>query len=123
MDPESVQPFDRNSEVVPSALCARLKLQGRWWRVYVEEEFKELLDRLPEAERSAPRTWKTNLRDLSASVRPLFEEVAERIHSTHPGKDLEALMEQLFRRVPGVQSVERLQGGADHGADLLLDNC
>lgn len=121
VDPESVQRFDRNSEVVPSALSARLKLRGRWWQVYAETEFGELLRRLPEAERSGPRTWRTNLRDFSARVRPLFGQISERIHDTHPGKDLEGLMEQLFLSVPGVRSVERLQGGADHGADLLVD--
>ena len=40
VDPDSVQSFDRNSEVVPAALSARLKLPGRWWQVYAEAEFK-----------------------------------------------------------------------------------
>ena len=121
VDRESVHPFDRNSEVVPAALSARLKLPGRWWQLYAKAEFEELLSRLPEAEASAARTWRTNLRELSARVRPLFREIAKQIHSTHPRKDLEALMEQLFQRVPGVRNVERLQGGADRGADLLVD--
>ena len=122
VDPDSVESFDRNSELVPPALSARLKLRGGWWQVYAEAEFEELLDRLPQDERLAPRTWRHNLRDFSARSRPLFAQIAELIHETHPGEDLEGLMEQLFLRVRGVRSVERLQGRADHGADLLL-NC
>ena len=121
VDGASVQSFGRNSEVVPALLSARLKLRGRWWQVYAEEEFEELLSRLPEADGAVARSWRTNLRELSTKVRPLFLKIAEQIQSTHPRKDLEGLMEQLFRRVPGVRNVERLQGGADYGADLLVD--
>ena len=38
-----------------------------------------------------------------------------------PGKDLEILIEKLLLRVPSVTSVQRLEGSADHGADLLVD--
>ena len=121
VDAASVRSFGRNSAVVPAKLSARLKLQGRWWRISVEEEFQELLRRLPEADGSAPRSWRDNLRELSTQVQPLFGQIAEQIQSTHPNKDLEELMKQLFRRVPGVRSVERLQGRADYGADLLVE--
>lgn len=117
----TVQSFDRNSEVVPAKLSARLKLRGRWWRVNTEEEFQELLIRLAEGDGSAPRSWRTNLRELSTKIRPLFGQISEQIHNTHPRKDLEELIEQVFQRVPGVRKVERLQGGADRGADLLVD--
>ena len=121
VDRDSVHSFDRNSTIVPAALSARLKLRGRWWRVYAETEFEQLLNRLQEDQPSAQRTLRDNLRELSDLVRPSLAQVAEHIHRTHPNKDLESLMEQLFRRVPGVRHVERLQGKADKGADLLVD--
>ena len=116
-----MQSFDRNSDAVPAALSARLKLQGRWWQVYVEREFKELLQRLADGGGETPRSSATSRRELSSRVRPLFAKIAEEMQLTHPGKDLEALVEEVFRRVPGVRGVERLQGRADHGADLLVD--
>ena len=121
VDEESVQSFYRNLDFVPAMLKTRLKLQGRWWQVYAEKEFEELLSRLPEADMAAPSTWRTNLRELSTKVRPLLLKFAEQIHHTHQRKDLEVLMEKVFLRLPGVGSVERLQGRADHGADLLVN--
>ena len=121
IDPDSVKTFDRNSEIVPAALSRRLKLQGRWWRVYAETEFAELLDALNEGAPTAPRTAETNLRALAKTIRPALTEIASNIQHTHPAKDLEALMELVFRNVPGVAAVRRQQGRADRGADLLVD--
>ena len=123
VDRASVQSFDRNSAAVPAALSARLKLRGRSWPVYAEREFNKLLDRLPEDEGAIPRTWEHNMRDFSDQVRPLFGNIADLMNRTHPGKDLESLMKQLFERVPGVgvNGVTPKQGGADHGADLIVD--
>ena len=121
VDRTSVRSFDRNSEIVPRALSARLKLQGAWWRVYAEEEFEQLLARLPEADRAVTASWATNVRDLSHALEPLLREMAAKIQRTHPAKELEALIGQIFQRVPGVKNVERPQGRADHGADLLVE--
>jgi len=43
VDPKSVREFDRNYTIVYPYLSARLKLQGRFWRIEAEEEFKALL--------------------------------------------------------------------------------
>ena len=43
VDPKSVRDFDRNDVIVRPALNTRLKLPGRYWRIYAEEEFKALL--------------------------------------------------------------------------------
>ena len=40
VDPTTVRTFGRNDATVPANLSARLKLRGRWWRVYVREEFR-----------------------------------------------------------------------------------
>ena len=121
VDCKSVRTFDRNSDIVPAALSRRLKLQGRWWRVYVEAEFEALLASLRNGSPSATRTKETNVRELASRMHPLLEEMAGHIQHTHPAKDLEAFVEMVFRRVPGVRGVWRQQGKADRGADLLVE--
>ena len=74
VDPTSVRRFDRNGDIVPAALCARLKLQGRWWTIYVESEFDSLLESLRKGAVSAPRSLETSRRELSPRVRPLVFE-------------------------------------------------
>lgn len=76
VDCKSVRTFDRNSDIVPAALSRRLKLQGRWWRVYVEAEFEALLQSLRNGISAATRTKETNVRELAGRMHPLLEEVA-----------------------------------------------
>ncbi len=121
VDPISVRTFDRNGDIVPAALCARLKLQGRWWTIYVEPEFDELLESLRKGVVSAPRSSETSRRELSPRVRPLFLKIANEIHHTHPGKDLERFFADVFNNVPGVVKVNPKEGRADRGADLLVE--
>ena len=121
VDPQSVRTFDRNADIVAAALSLRLKLQGRWWRIYTQAEFGRLLESLRDGTVPGYRTAETNVEELTTQLRPLFTEIAGKIQHTHPGKDLEALMERVFRSVPGVQDVRRQQGRADHGADLLVE--
>ena len=121
VDPESVRTFDRNGDIVPSALCARLKLQRRWWTIYVEPEFHRLLESLHKGIKSAPRSSETNLRELLQGIQPLFSTITKEIQRTHPGKSLEPFVKKVFERLPGVKSVEPQKGRADHGADLLVE--
>lgn len=121
VDPESVKTFDRNADIVPAALSRRLKLQGRWWRVYTKAEFDALLDALRRGAVAEPRNAETNVKELSKRIQPTLTEIAGHIQHTHPGKDLEALMERVFRNLSHVRDVRRLEGRADHGADLLVE--
>ena len=121
VSPKSVRTFDRNDDIVVAALSRRLKLQGRWWRVYAQEEFDRLLESLREGVVAEPRTAETNVDELRKQLQPILSEISGKIQHTHPGKDLEALMEQVFRNVPGVREVRRQQGRADHGADLVVE--
>ena len=43
VDPRSIRDFDRNSGIVHPALSTRLKLQGKHWRIYAENDFESLL--------------------------------------------------------------------------------
>jgi len=120
VDGNSVAVFDRNDEIVHPALSARLKLQGRYWRIYLEQEFRDLLASLENGSKPSPRTQAVNRAFLAKELQPLLVQVTQRIHHTHPNTDLEKLLAEVFRNVPGVKEV-KLQGGAgDRGADLII---
>jgi len=120
VDRDSVYTFDRNDAIVHPALSSRLKLQGRWWRIYLKEEFETLLDSLRKGVPTSPRTPEDNLRFLSKEIQPFLVSITDRIQHIHPNYDLEQLTAEVFKNVPGVKDV-RWQGGAgDHGADIIV---
>lgn len=121
VDPDSVYSFGRNDAMVAPVLSARLKLMGRYWRIYVEEEFGGLVEALRQGVAPTPRTPGDNLRYLKDGIKPVLSTVAEQIQHTHPNTDLESLAERVFRRVPGVRSVIRQGGAGDRGADLIVE--
>ena len=118
---DTVIEFDRNDSIVRPELSTRLKLPGRRWTIYGEEAFQKLLESLRKGTEPTPRTPETNLQYLAEDIRPLLSEIAQKIQSTHPNFDLEALVEKIFKGVPGVSNVERKRGRADQGADLLVE--
>ena len=119
--PDTVIVFGRNDKVVHPALSARLKLRGRWWTIYAEEEFNLLLDKLQVGAEPAQRTPEDNLRHLSEEIWNPLSNIATKIHHTHPNKELESLVSMVFERVPGVRHVLPRRGRADRGADLLVE--
>ncbi len=120
VDPRTVHVFNRNDASVHPALRARLKLQGRWWRIYLKDEFSELLEALEKGVTSTVSKPEANLRFLSNEIQPFLLNITQRIHHTHPNCDLEYLFAEVFKKIPGVIDV-RWQGGAgDHGADILV---
>ena len=121
VDPDSVCSFDRNDDMVPPALCTRLKLRGAWWHIYTEAEFYELLESLNQGTEPGPKTSKTNRRHLSKCIKKHLLEIAGCINRTHPNTDLEGLLEETFKNVPGVQAVKRHRGLDDRGADLEVE--
>ena len=44
-------------------------------------------------------------------MQPLLTAITEKIHHTHPNYDLEPLVAQTFRNVPGVKEVQNGVGG------------
>jgi hypothetical protein len=120
VDPQSVFIFDRNDAVVHPALSARLKLQGRYWRIYLKEEFEALSKALKSGKSGKPRTIKTNIAFLVREIQPLLSNITEKIHHTHPNYDLEALLAETLKSVPGVKEVKWQGGAGDHGADVLV---
>jgi Restriction endonuclease len=121
IDTETILTFDRNHALVRPALSARLKLQGRYWRIHAKKEFLELLS-LPlySMVETAKRNISDNKKFLRFDIKPLLLEITKTIQETNPNTDLERLIAEAFERVPNVKEV-KLQGGAgDHGADILL---
>lgn len=118
---KSIHEFNRNDAMVPPLLNARLKLQSRWWKIYTEEEFDELLTALVARTTPTQRTPDTNLRYLSEKIEPNLLEITKKIHESHPNKALENFVAKVFQKVPGVKDVRPKRGRADHGADLLVD--
>ena len=113
VDPDSVRSFHRNDPMVARPLRARLKLRGRCYRIHAEEEFATLAAALRRGVKPAPAVLTDNQRDLAAA--------AEKIRHMHPPTDLEHLVEQVFRRLPGIRSVTRQGGTEGLGTDLVVE--
>ena len=120
VDPRTVYVFDRNDASVHPALRSRLKLQGRWWRIYLKDEFAELLQVLKKGVTPSKRTPGANLRFLSNAIQPFLLNITQSIHHTHPNYDLECLLTEVFKKIPGVIDVKWQGGAGDHGADILV---
>ena len=106
VDKASVCTFDRNDQIVHPALRARLKLQGRFWRIYLKEEFEQLVLSCQCGAQGSPRTASTGLAFLSRGIQPQLAKITEMIHHTHPNYDLENLMAEIFRKIPGIKAVK-----------------
>lgn len=120
VDPSTVYVFDRNDASVHPALRSRLKLQGRWWRIYLKDEFAELLEVLKKGVTPSQRTPEASLRFLSNEIQPFLLNITQRIHHTHPNYDLECLLAEVFKKIPGVIDAKWQGGAGDHGADILV---
>ena len=121
VDKDSVRTFERNDGRVHPNLCTRLKLQGRRWRIYAEPEFADLLRSLDDGTKPVDRSLETSLRFLWQEIEPHFSKISQAIHNTFPNFDLEDLLCEVFRNVPGVKRVDRMRGRADRGADLVVE--
>ena len=123
VDPESVFDFDRNDiTIVHPSLSAKLKLQGRFWRIYdLHEEFEALVNELKKGGRGGePSKPKTSIDYLKKEIQPDLESITAKIQRTHPRSNLESLLAEIFRNIPGVKEVKKQGGAGDHGADLRV---
>jgi hypothetical protein len=127
VDPESVRTFERNdSSRVQNLLSSRLKLQNRYWRIYCQEEFQYLLDRIdkPESpENQAGDETDPGIEYFMNSINGELSGITEKIHKHHPNFALEKLMCRVFRNTGKYDSVEHMQGRNDLGADIVLTCC
>ena len=118
VDPQSIRDFDRNDAIVHPQLSRKLKLRGRWWRIYdLYEEFESLIELLEKGEEGTPGTPETNIDWLKKDI---LSDITKKIQHTHPGSQLESLIAKVFRNVPGVKEVKEQGGTGEHGADLQI---
>ncbi len=120
VDPKSVRHFDRNDAIVHPALSRRLKLQGKYWRIYLQKEFESLVDSLKKGKHGHFQTKETSLNRFRDEILPDLESITNKIHHVYPGSSLEKLIAEIFRSVPSVKEVEELGGPVEKGADLKV---
>lgn len=121
VDPQSICVFDRNDAIVHPQLSRKLKLQGRWWRIYdLHEEFELLIESLKKGEDGQPRTMETSLHWFKKDIQPDLESITKKIQRAYPGSDLEKPIAEVFRNVPGVKEVKEQGGAGERGADLRV---
>jgi hypothetical protein len=104
----------KTDAIVAPVLRARLDLQGRFYRVYADEEITDLLKRIPEAG--------VELASVSASMDKMLEEAAKSMEAKwsrlFPQKDLSKMLEQLL--MDRGDTVEYKEGSGEKGADLIV---
>ena len=121
VDPQSIRDFDRNDAIVHPQLSRKLKLRGRWWRIYdLHEEFELLIESLEKGEDGQPRTMETSLHWLKKDIQSDLKCITKKIQHAYPGSDLEKPIAEVFRNVPGVKEVKEQGGAGEHGADLQV---
>ena len=119
---KTLRVFDRNDKGVDASLSRRLKLQGKYWRIYLKKEFEELLLKIDTGSLTGePSTAAHRLQTLLDDINPFFKTICEKIQHHHPEKKLEELVQLVFNNIPEVKNVERKSGSADLGADLVIE--
>ena len=124
IDPNTVIKFDRNNERVLPIISSRLKLQGRYWRIYQIDDFQKTIENLRTESLNKSEDESVGLFYLKQELLPILEPIKQAIQKTHPGSKLENLIAEIFRKIPGVLDVQetgKYKGwGTDHGADLVV---
>lgn len=120
IDTDSIYTFNRNCKKVHPYLSSRLKLRGRHWQIYAEKEFDVLIDCLKNNKDLVEN--KNSIDFLQAELFQKWQDIANIIQATHPGKKLEELVVEIFKKIPGVSSVKNNSSSwrSDNGADVIV---
>ncbi|MDR0307116.1 MAG: restriction endonuclease [Chitinispirillales bacterium] len=122
LDPNTIVEFDRDNHNVTPLINRKLKLRGKYWRIYDTEQFSISLENLKNNTVNTQSNIEYGLYYLKADIKPDLENIAKSIQKNHPGKRLEYLLGKVFDKVPNVRSV-KVNGsgfGTDYGADLII---
>jgi hypothetical protein len=122
IDTESVIEFDRNDPNVHPIVSKKLKLRGRFWRIYCEDEFFESIKNLKEGNIELHGESR-GIFFLKKELSTPLKKITELIHKNHDGKNLERFIAEVFRKVPFVENVidNGFGWGTDYGADLIVE--
>ena len=122
LDLESVIRFDRNDANVHPLVSRKLKLRGKYWRVYAQNEFFESIERIKNGESPPLENSTIELHYLKKEINPHYSDITKIIQRTHPEKKLEYFLADIFKNIPNVTE-SRVNGsgrGTDHGADIIV---
>lgn len=122
LDIDSIIEFERNNHNVHPLVSRKLKLRGKYWRIYAEKEFFETIENLKTGSVSLGKNSSVGLYYLKNEIEPFYQKVTEIIHNTHPEKKLEYFLAEIFQRIPNVTEV-KVNGsgwGTDYGADIIV---
>lgn len=121
IDKSTVYTFDRNSNIVDPYLAVRLKLQGKHWKIYgCHEYFKNLLHELENKNYGEQRKISDNITKFNENINKPLTSIADILYRSFPNKNLEELLQMVFKNIPNVISVDNMQGGVDKGVDLIV---
>jgi len=122
LDLKSIIKFDRNNPNVHPLVSRKLKLRGKHWRVYAENEFFETIENLKNGNISIQENSTIGVHYLKKELKPFYDKITKIIHNTHPEKKLEYFLADVFENIPNVTEV-KVNGsgwGTDNGADIIV---
>lgn len=122
LDLKTIVEFNRNNQNVHPLISRKLKLRGRYWRIYTEKEFFESLDNLKNNVVAIEGNSSIGLYYFKTELEAILKSISTSIHNTHPEKKLEPFLATIFRNVPNVTDV-KVNGsgwGTDYGADIIV---
>lgn len=123
IDPKTVLEFDRRSPNILPIIEQKLKLRGKHWRIHAKDEFLQSLENIKGDKVSVVDGVTKELFHLRQQLDRHLGDITSSIHGTHLRKNLEDLVAQIFKQMPGVSDV-KVNGsgwGTDHGADVIVE--
>lgn len=122
INPDTIIQFERNDEEIHPIISRKLKLRGRYWRIYNEKEFFESIENLKNGTKINKAGESKGIHYLKKEINPFLVEITKRIQRTHPEKNLEYLICDLMKNVPNVTEayVNGSGWGTDYGADVIV---
>lgn len=123
IDKDSIQVFNRNDEGIPSNLSRRFKLQGKYWKIYLETEFLRLVEDLKEGRLSGKNATAENrlTNCINSNVKTYLVKIYEELQKFHTGKHLEELIASILKDIPNVKNVQIKSGISDKGGDIIFE--
>lgn len=123
IDKDSIQVFNRNDEGIPSNLSRRFKLQGKYWKIYLETEFLRLVEDLKEGRLSGKNaTAESRLTNcINSNVKTYLVKIYEELQKFHTEKHLEELITSILKDISNVKNVQIKSEISDKGGDIIFE--